>query len=192
MAFAITNKNLQSNVPGLLIPNVGSTALNQIVSSATATSTSIASSHWEFADYTSTEGWIPKTTQVRDGGIGDFQYEHLAYRALVSLKSLSGYGTATSTFGFASVVLTLETATSTAAFVGNGSTGAPINTVIIDSKTLPQIAGTSTGNVASVYLFGQVPGVGGAKFCRVGFNTVGGATVNVSSTAIDVVIEGVS
>lgn len=192
MAFAITNKNLQSNIPGLLIPNVGSTALNQIVSSATATSTSIASPHWEFADYTSTEGWIPKTSQVREGGIGDFQYEHLAYRALVSLKSVTGFGSATSTFGLASLSFTLETATSTAAYVGGGSTGAPINTTIIDTKTLPQIAGTSTGQTVSFYLFGQVPTSAGARYARVGLVQVGGQSVNISSTAVDVVIEGVS
>lgn len=191
MAFAITNKNLQSNIPGLLNPLVGSTALNQIVSSATTTSTSIAATRWEFADYTSTEGWIPKTTQVRDGGVGDFVFEHLAYRALVSLKSVTGLGSATSTFGNASFAVTLEAATSTAAFTGSGSTGQS-NAVILDTKVLSQIGGTSTSATVSLYLFGQFPVVGGAKFARVGVEQIGGQSVNISSTAIDVVIEGVS
>lgn len=193
MAFAITNNRLQSNIPGLFITNAGSTGPNQILATATTTSTSIAASSWQFADYTSTEGWIPKTTQVFGGGIGDFNYAHLAYRALVSIKgALTGFGTATSTFSLAGTVVTLEVATSTAGFVGSGSTGAPANQIIIDSKVLPQTANTSTGQVVSLYLFGQVPSVNGAQFCRVGFYPVSGATVSVSSTAIDVQIEGLS
>lgn len=193
MAYAITNDNLQSNIPGLLIPNIGSTAVNQVVGTATATSTSIASSRWEFGDYTSTQAWIPATTQVREGGIGDFQYAHLAYRALVHMKSVSGFGTATSSFGLTGAIVTLECATSTAGFIGTGSTAAPTNQTIIDSKTVPQTATTSTGQTVSLYLFGQVPLIGGAQFARVGIYTpVNGASVGISSTAVDVVIEGVS
>lgn len=192
MAFAVTNKGLQSNIPGLLIPNIGSTVVNQIVGTGTGTSTSVASSRWEYADYTSTQGWIPATSQVVTGGIGDHAYPHLAYRALVSLKNVTGFGTATSTFGNTSVVVTLEAATSTAGFVGTGSTGAPANQLILDTKVLPQSVGTSTGYTASFYMFGQVPVVGGAQFARVGFYSVGGQTVNITSTGFDVIIEGVS
>ena len=193
MAFAITNKNLQSNIPGLLIPNIGSTAVNQIVGTATTTSTTSASPRWEFGDYTSTQGWIPATGQIYGGGTGDFQYPHLAYRALVHLKSVSGFGTATSTFSFVGAYVTLEAATSTAAFVGTGSTGTSINSYILDSKSMPQVSTTSTGNTLSFYLFGQVPVVGGAQYARVGvYTAVSGATVGLTSTAIDAVIEGVS
>lgn len=193
MAFAITNKGLQSGIPSLLIPNIGSTQFNQVVGTATGTSTSVACPRWEYGDYTSTQGWIPATTQVREGGVGDHQYAHQAYRALVHFKGgLTGFGTATSTFSLASLVVTLEAATSTAGFIGTGSTGAPTNQMVLDSKLVPQTANTSTGQTLSMYLFGQVPLVAGAQFARVGMYAVSGATVNISSTAVDVIIEGVS
>jgi hypothetical protein len=192
MAFAITNNKLQSNVPGLFMSNQGSTAFNQIASSATTTSTNSSASSWQFADYTSTEGWIPKTTQMIGGGIGDFNYPHQAYRALVFLKSVSGFGTATSTMGNASLMVTLECATSTAAWTGSGSTG-QTNAIILDSKMVAQIAGTSTSATICVYLFGQTPLVTGAQFAKVGIDAaVGTQSVALTSTAIDVIIEGLS
>lgn len=108
----------------------------------------------------------------------------------MSLKTLT-YGTATSTFSLAGLLVTLEAATSTAGFVGTGSTGTAINQYILDSKVVPLISTTSTGTVASLYLFGSVPIVAGAQFARVGMYNLSGATVTVSSTALDVIIEGI-
>lgn len=190
MAFAITQKTLILNTPGVHQVNIGSTSLNQVVGTGTGTSTSVACPRWEYADYTSTQGWIPATTQIREGGIGDHQYAHQQYRALVFVKTPT-YGTATSTFSLASLVVTLEAATSTAAFVGTGSTGQTLGGYILDSKTLPQVTTTSTQTQYSLYLFGTLPIVGGAQYARVGMYGTNGATVNISSTAVDVVIEGI-
>lgn len=190
MAFAITNKVMQVNTPGAFAINIGSTALNQILGTGTGTSTSVACPRWEYGDYTSTQGWVPATSQAITGGIGDHQYAHQQYRALVSLKTLV-YGTATSTFSLAGLVVTLEAATSTAGFVGTGSTGTSINQFILDSKVVPLMSTTSTGTQASLYLYGTVPVVGGAQFARVGMYNISGATVTVSSTALDVIIEGI-
>ena len=189
MAYAITNENLQTNVPGLIIPNIGSTQ-NQVLGTSTTTSTSLAAPRWEFGDYTSTQAWIPATTQIREGGIGDFQYAHNAFRALVYLKSVTGSASATSTFSFAGSVVTLECATSTAGFVGTGSTGSTLSSYIIDSKILPQSTSTSTGQTYTVYLFGQTPLTAGCQYARVGFYPISGATVSITSTALDAVIEG--
>lgn len=190
MAFSLTNKLMPINTPGAVQANVGSTAFNQILGTGTGTSTTVAVPRWEYGDYTSTQGWVPATSQAITGGIGDHQYPHQQYRALVSLKTLT-YGTATSTFSLAGLLVTLEAATSTAGFVGTGSTGTAINQYILDSKVVPLISTTSTGTVASLYLFGSVPIVAGAQFARVGMYNLSGATVTVSSTALDVIIEGI-
>jgi hypothetical protein len=52
------------------------------------------------------------------------------------------------------------------------------------------VSTTSTGTVASFYLFGTVPVIGGAQFARVGMYNLSGATVTTLSTALDVIIEG--
>jgi hypothetical protein len=189
MAFGITNKIMPINTPGAIQANIGSTGLNQILGTATTTSTATAASRWEYGDYTTTQGWVPATSQAVSGGIGDHGFAHLQYRALVSLKQLT-YGTATSTFSLAGLLVTLEAATSTAGYVGTGSTGTAINQFMLDSKVVPLVSTTSTGTVASFYLFGTVPVIGGAQFARVGMYNLSGATVTTLSTALDVIIEG--
>lgn len=196
MAFSLPYTKLNINTPGALVPNIGSTLLagsggHVVVGTATATSTSIPQTQrWLFGDYTSTQA-IPATTQVRSGGIGDFGFEHQQYRALVNFKSLTGYGSATSTSAYG-LVVALEAATSTASWVGTGSTGAMINGYVIDSKFVVQTSNTSTGNIQTVYLFGTLPTANGAQFARVSFYNVGSAGQTApSSTAIDVVIEGI-
>lgn len=191
MAFSLAYKKLNLNTPGVHVVNIGSTALHNVVGTATATSTSFPQTHrWELGDYTSTQT-IPATTQVRTGGIGDFGFEHQQYRALVNFKSLTGNGSATSTTALG-LVVALEAATSTAAFVGTGSTGSLVGGYVIDTKFVVQTSNTSTGSIQTVYLFGTLPTVTGAQFARVAFYNVGGAGQTApSSTALDVIIEGV-
>lgn len=195
MAFSLPNTKLNASVLSGLNPSVGSTALAPsgvvVVGTATATSTSMAESfRWLFGDYTSTQS-VPATTQVREGGIGDFGCDHQYYRALVNLKSLTGYGTATSTSAMG-LVIDLVAATSTAAWVGTGSTGHSANAYIIDSKVVSMTSNTSTGNTAAYFLFGCVPTALGARYARIEFKRIdnSGATAP-SSTALDVVIEGI-
>jgi hypothetical protein len=190
MAFAIGNKNLHIGTPSVLVPNIGSTAFNQVVGTGTGTSTSVACPRWEYADYTSTQGSIPATTQVITGGIGDHQFAHQEYRARVYVK-VPTYGTATSTFALASLTLALEAATSTASWVGTGSTGHSQSAYVLDTKSIAQETTTSTGNQYSVYLFGSMPIAAGAQYARVRWYNTNGATVNISSTAIDAIIEGI-
>ena len=191
MAFSLAYKKLNINTPGVHVVNIGSTAIHNVVGTATATSTSLPQTlRWEFGDYTSTQS-VPATTQIRTGGIGDFGFEHQQYRALVHFKSLSGQGSATSTSAYG-LIVALEAATSTASWVGTGSTGGMINGYTIDTKFVAQTSNTSTGNTQTCYLFGTLPTALGAQFARVSFYNVGAAGQTApSSTALDVIIEGV-
>lgn len=191
MAFSLANKVLHISTPSAVCVNIGSTASHNVVGTATATSTSVPGTYrWEFGDYTTTQA-VPATTQVREGGIGDFATEHQQFRALVNFKSLSGYGTATSTSALG-LIVSLVAATSTASWVGTGSTGHSINAYVIDSKFVPMTSNTSTGNTMSCYMFGSVPLALGARYARIEFSGVdlSGAT-RPSSTALDVIIEGI-
>lgn len=195
MAFSLVPAKTNVNVLGGLVPSVGSTALAPsgvvVVGTATATSTSMAPSYrWMFGDYTSTQS-VPATTQVREGGIGDFGCDHQYYRALIHLKSESGNGSGTSTSAYG-LVAALVAATSTASWIGTGSTGYSANAYVIDSKFIVQGTNTSTGNTQSAILFGFVPTALGARYARVEFYSVNGAGQTApSSTALDVIIEGV-
>ena len=192
MAMSVTNKTLSIATPSALVPNIGSTQFNQIAGTGTGTSTSVAAPRWEYFDYTTTQGWIPATTQVVTGGIGDHQFAHQQYRALVWLKSLTGDVSATSSGPLCGPLITLEVATSTSGYVGTGTTGRSSNMVIIDSKVVYQTTATSTGNSQAIYLFGTVPTVGGAQYARVGiYQMTGMGNTAVSSTAFDVIIEGI-
>lgn len=185
MAFAITNKTI--NIPTDFIAVEQSTSNMQVVSTATSTSLG-GSPHWELADYTTT-GPIPLQGQVVTGSIGDMGAAYRTFRAYVNFKSLV-YGTATSTAFSGGPLVTLEVATSTAAWVGAGSSGPGINFQILDSKLVYMTTNTSTGATQSMVLFGQTALVAGAQFARVNFanlNGLGGG--NSSSTAVDVIIE---
>lgn len=188
MAFTLANKKLHINTPGALVPNIGSTTFHNVVGTATATSTALPQTfRWELGDYTSTQA-VPSTTQVRSGGIGDFGHDHQYYRALINFKSLSGFGSATSTTA-QGIVAALVAATSTASWVTDL---APANAYVIATQVVPMTSGTSTGVSQSVYLFGAVPTALGAQFARVEFYRIAGSGQTApSSTALDVVIEGV-
>lgn len=188
MAFSLANKKLNIDVLGGLVPNIGSTSEHNIVGTATATSTSRSQTfRWELGDFTSTQA-VPTTTQIRAGGIGDFGIDHQYYRALVNFKSLSGNASATSTSAYG-LVVNLVAATSTASFVSDLGLA---DAYVIDSKVIMQTSATSTGVTQSVILFGAVPNALGARYARVEFTRVNAAgQTSPSSTALDVIIEGV-
>lgn len=189
MAYQLTNDTMNINTPGALVVNVGSSGLNQVAGTGTGTSTSVACQRWEFFDYTTTQA-IPATTQVVTGGIGDFQYPHQQFRALVNLKGVIPM-TATSTSAYG-LIVALEAATSTASWVGTGSTGNMKDGYVLDSKFLVQTSNTATGNTQIAYLFGTMPTVGGAQYARISFYSVNAAgQTAVASTAVDAVIEGI-
>lgn len=185
MALAITNKVI--NLPPHFV-GIGESTNNQYPSTTTATSTSISSYYFEFADYTTT-GAIPLATQVAAGSVGDFQVEHHAFRALCYFKQY-GAATATTTSTAARLtqggpLVTLEAATSTGY--------QPL--YILDHKLLPSDASTSLNSTGAggpcVFMFGMVPISAGARYARINFYTNGQAVTQASSTALDVIIQAV-
>jgi len=186
MAFAITNK---ASIPTDFISVEGSTSNMQFNSTNTSTNAG-AQQHWELSDYTTT-GPIPRQGQQVTGSIGDFGAAYRSWKALVYFKSLVE-GTNSSTGAIAGPLVTLEVATSTAIFVGAGSTGTSIGAIILDAKMLFGTGNTSTGNTACMMLSGMTPTVAGAQYGRVNFYPTTAATTlfsGTSSTAIDVFIE---
>lgn len=186
MAFAITNK---ASIPTDFISIEGSTSNMQVNSTATSTGLG-ATQHWELSDYTTT-GPIPRQSQVVTGSIGDFGAAYRSWKALVYFKSLVE-GTNTSTGAIAGPLVCLEVATSTAAWVGAGSTGATANAIIVASQMLFGTGATSTGNTTTMMLTGMTPTVAGAQFARINFYPTTAATTifsGTSSTAVDVFIE---
>jgi hypothetical protein len=186
MAFTITNK---SSIPTDFMSVENSTTNMQVNSTATSTGLG-AQQHWEFSDYTTT-GPIPRQGQQVTGSIGDFGAPYRSWKAFVYFKSLVE-GTNTSSGAIAGPLVCLEVATSTAIFVGSGSTGTSIGAIVVASQMLFGTGATSTGNTQTMMLTGMTPTVAGAQYARINFYPTTSATTlfsGTSSTAIDAFIE---
>lgn len=183
MALDITNKVL--NLPTDFMGIDGSTA-NQFP--ATGTATSVAAAYQEFRDYTTT-GPIPLASQVSAGAIGDFGTERRVYRALIYFKRFVP-STATSTGPVAvstnvGPLVTLEAATSTGY--------SPV--YVLDQRLLGG-GSTSFGSTGSggpsMFMFGMMPILAGARYARINFYAGGAPAGQLSSsTGLDVLLQGV-